>query len=489
MRCCREVEEIDEYGVCRQPTYKIQVHPDQSVGVVYENVLDVSIFDENSDVYDIEVENENHNFVANGIVIHNCLSEDAMLIHRIIRAPEKRIFKVDVGGMAPNEIDAYMEKLITKTKKVPYVDEVTGEYNLRYNLMNLAEDFYLPVRGSDSGMSIESLGGMEFTGIDDIEYLRNKMMAALKVPKAFLNYEEDTAGKSTLASMDVRFARTIQRIQKFIEGDLQKIAIIHLYAQGYRDEELVDFKLELTNPSTIAEKEKVAVWQDKVNVAKDFIDAKIYSRNWIHKHVFNTSEDDLKVINDAIIEDSKQGFRLKKIEEDGVDPAKNFNSLAKGDDAGGGSPGPEGLGGGDEPGGGGLPGQGGDSGGGGGKSAPPSEPPQAAPAKSPAAAPGQKPIAERDQTGRKKASNYPFGEDPLGDGENRRKPNRTTTKNPITHKYAKGTPISFEEFSKPKSSKRSNKLLLTEIVNDDLDVEFEKPVSKISYMDEKSVNI
>jgi len=188
------------------------------------------------------------------------LMEDAMLIHRIMRAPEKRIFKIDVGNIPPNEIDSYMEKLIAKTKKVPYVDEKTGDYNLRFNLQNMVEDFYLPVRGGDSGTSIESLSGMEFTGTDDIEYLRKKMMAALKIPKAFLSYDEDLSGKATLAQEDVRFSRTIERIQRIIISELTKIGIVHLYAQGYRDASLVDFSLELTNPSTVFEKEKISIW-------------------------------------------------------------------------------------------------------------------------------------------------------------------------------------------------------------------------------------
>ena len=118
------------------------------------------------------------------------LAEDAMLIHRIVRAPEKRIFKVDVGNIPPVEVDGYIEKLMNKAKKVPYIDERTGDYNLRYNLNNMLEDFWLPVRGGDSGTSIDTLPGMEFTGIEDLEYLRNKMMAALKIPKAFLGYDE-----------------------------------------------------------------------------------------------------------------------------------------------------------------------------------------------------------------------------------------------------------------------------------------------------------
>ena len=255
------------------------------------------------------------------------LMEDAMLIHRVMRAPEKRIFKVDVGNIPPGEVDQYMQKLMDKMKKVPYIDERTGDYNLRFNLQNMVEDFYLPVRGSDSGTSIEPLSGMEFNGIDDIEYLRNKMLAALKIPKAFLGYEEDLSGKATLASEDIRFAKTVNRVQRILISELNKIAMVHLYSQGYKDSSLVDFTLELTNPSVIFEKEKIAIWQDKVNLSKDMMETKLFSKKWIYENVFKISEDDVDIQKNDLVEDAKQSYRFKQIEDEGIDPAKPFNKI------------------------------------------------------------------------------------------------------------------------------------------------------------------
>src|ERR1019366_8315683 len=125
------------------------------------------------------------------------LSEDAMLIHRIMRAPEKRVFKIDIANIPPAEVDGFMQKMADKQKKIPFMDPTSGEYNLQYNMQNILEDFYIPVRGGDTGTDIQNLGGLEYNAIDDIEYLRNKMMAALKIPKAFLGYDE-AVGKLTL---------------------------------------------------------------------------------------------------------------------------------------------------------------------------------------------------------------------------------------------------------------------------------------------------
>ena len=249
------------------------------------------------------------------------LMEDAMMIHRIMRAPEKRVFKIDIGNIPPAEVDNYMKRVIDSMKKTPYIDEATGQYNLEFNLQNMMEDFYLPVRGGQSGTEIESLSGMEFTGIDDIEYLRNRMFAALKVPKAFLGYDENLGEKATLAAEDVRFARTIERIQKIVISELTKIAIVHLYSQGYNDADLVDFELNLTNPSTIYEQEKIELWSNKVSLADSLKENKMLSENWIYDKIFGLSDDEIKKEKANVIEDSKNNFRKETIETDGEDPA------------------------------------------------------------------------------------------------------------------------------------------------------------------------
>jgi len=250
------------------------------------------------------------------------LMEDAMLIHRIMRAPEKRIFKLDIGNIPPSEVDNYMQKVINKMKKAPVVDETTGDYNLKYNMQNITEDFFLPVRGGDSGTSIDSLPGLTYEATEDIEYLKNKLLSALRIPKAFLGFDESVGSKATLAAEDVRFARTIERIQRITLSELTKIAIVHLYAQGYTDADLVDFELDLTNPSTIYEQEKIELWNNKTQLASTMLQDGLVSSDWIYKNIFNFTEEDIKKEDDNIVFDYKNKFRRSQIENEGTDPAK-----------------------------------------------------------------------------------------------------------------------------------------------------------------------
>ena len=249
------------------------------------------------------------------------LMEDAMLIHRIMRAPDKRVFKIDIGNIPPQEVDNYMQKIINKMKKTPFVDKNTGDYNLKYNIQNLTEDFFLPVRGGDSGTEIDSLGGLQYTAIEDIDYLKNKLFAALKIPKAYLGYDENVNGKATLAAEDVRFARTIERIQRTLVSELTKLAVVHLAAQGLEGTEMVDFELNLVNPSTIYEQEKVNLWSEKVRLVSDITQLNMISKEWAYENIFNMSKDEADHQKTQMVNDLKDRFRYRSIEDEGSDPA------------------------------------------------------------------------------------------------------------------------------------------------------------------------
>ena len=373
-----------------------------------------------------------------------CLLEDAMLLNRIMKAPERRVYKIDIGNIPPAEVENYVEKLVNQMKKTPYVDERTGEYNLRYNLMNMIEDIYIPVRGNESGTQIDTLPGMEFNGIDDVEYVKNKMLAAFKVPKPFIGYDEGIGGKSVLAGEDLRFARTITRIQRMIVSELTKIAVIHLFCQGYTDASLVDFELSLSNPSTIYEQEKIQLWKDKVDLATDMLDSKMFSKEWVYKTVLNLTEDESLSMKNEIITNKKDDYRVSQIEEKGNDPFVSRQSVSGdgelsdfgGDDAG-------------------L-----DFGGGGGESSSADEDLIDQLSEEFGVPSNQSPLEEkkeyvrpeRDQSGEKDAREYPFGENPLGKHTEER--SRT---NPIKHEFrGKGqsqSPLALQEMLKNLNNK------------------------------------
>lgn len=295
------------------------------VEVSQETVLKVEYNEEPQPVYDIEVESEQHNFISDGVTVHNCLLEDAMMLHRIMRSPEKRVFYINVGSIPPNEVEQFMQKTINSMKKTPYVNN-DGQYNMKFNMQNMMEDFYIPVRGNDQTTKIDTSKGLEYDGTNDIEYLRDKLFAALKVPKAFLGFEGELSGKATLSSETVRFAKTVERIQRILESELTKIALVHLAAQGFEGESLTNFDLKLTTPSIIFEQEKIALLKEKVDLASQMLETNLFPTDYVFEKIFDLSEDTYMELKDLVIEDKKQLFRLSQIENEGNDPAKTGRS-------------------------------------------------------------------------------------------------------------------------------------------------------------------
>ena len=255
------------------------------------------------------------------------LMEDAMLVHRIVRAPEKRIFYMNVGGIPPTEVENFMQKAISKMKRTPYIDQTTGEYNLKYNMQNLMEDFYIPVRGNDTSTKIDTLGGLQYDGITDVTYLRDKLFAALRIPKAFLGYDENVQGKATLAAEDIRFGRTVEKIQRIITSELYKIAFVHLYTQGYTEEGLTNFEISLTTPSIIYDQERVALMKEKMELVNSMMDSQLFSSDWIYDNIFHLSQDEYAEMRDLALQDAKRKFRMSQIENEGNDPLETGKSF------------------------------------------------------------------------------------------------------------------------------------------------------------------
>jgi hypothetical protein len=248
------------------------------------------------------------------------LMEDAMLIHRIVRSPDKRVYYLNVGSIPPNEVENFMQKTISTMKRTPFIDQETGQYNLKYNQQNLLEDYFIPVRNGDQVTKIDTLPGLQYAGIEDVTYLRDKLFAALRVPKAFMGYEKDLTGKATLAAEDIRFARTIDRIQRITLSELYKIALVHLYTQGYTAEELTNFELHLTTPSIIYDQEKIALLTQKVELAQKIMESKLLPTDWIYDNIFHLSQDQYDEYRDLTVEDAKREFRMKQIVDEGNDP-------------------------------------------------------------------------------------------------------------------------------------------------------------------------
>jgi len=187
-------------------------------------------------------------------------------------------------------------------------------------MQNLLEDFYIPVRGNDQVTKIENLPGLQYSGIEDVTYLRDKLFAALRVPKAFMGYEADLSGKATLAAEDIRFGRTVDRIQRITLSELYKIGLVHLYTQGYTADQLTNFELSLTTPSIIYDQERIALMKEKVSLAKEIQESKLLPSDWIYDNIFHLSQDQYSEYRDMALEDAKREFRIKQVTEEGNDP-------------------------------------------------------------------------------------------------------------------------------------------------------------------------
>jgi hypothetical protein len=228
------------------------------------------------------------------------LSEDAMLIYRTSRAPERRMFKVFVGNMNDDDVEAYVNRVANKFKREQVVDNKTGNVDMRFNQMAVDQDYFIQVRDPAAPDPITTLpGATNLSEIADIEYIQKKLLTALRVPKAFLGFEEVVGDGKNLSLQDIRFARTINRIQKSMIAELNKIAIVHLFLLGFEDE-LDNFTLGLSNPSTQADLLKIDVWKEKVLLYKDLVSdpgngIQATSSTWAKKHIFGWSDEEVRL--------------------------------------------------------------------------------------------------------------------------------------------------------------------------------------------------
>ena len=253
------------------------------------------------------------------------LIEDAMMVYRVIRSPERRVFYIDVGNVPPEDVANYVEQAKQSLKMNKVVGGQGGNVDLRYNPMAVDEDYFIPVRGGDSGTRIDSLsGGSNTSAIEDVEYIQKKLFAALKVPKAYLGYDEEVGAKATLAQEDIRFSRTIARIQKTIIAELNKLAMIHLYAHGFDGEDLLDFSLALSNPSSLAQQQKLSLIEQKFSIAGAAPEGMV-SKTWIYQNIFGFNKDTIEQVHNDLIREKLEAAEIE-----------NAGAEEGGDDAGGG---------------------------------------------------------------------------------------------------------------------------------------------------------
>ena len=247
------------------------------------------------------------------------LAEDAMLVYRVVRSPDRRVFYIDVGNVPPEEVPMYMEQAQASLKKSQIVDKNSGRVDMRYNPLSVDEDYFIPVRGGESGTKIDTLsGGTNAAAIEDVQYIQKKLFAALKIPKAYLGYDESIGSKSTLSQEDIRFSRTIARIQRTVIAELNKLAIIHLYSNGFDGEDLLDFTLQLPNPSTIAQQQKLELFGTRFDIVSKAPEGYLDKR-WLRKNLLGLTDEEIEEIEEGRVKDKIRDLELEKVqaEEEG----------------------------------------------------------------------------------------------------------------------------------------------------------------------------
>jgi hypothetical protein len=238
------------------------------------------------------------------------------MAYRIVRSPERRLFKIDVGNIPPEDVEQYMQKVMTQMKRNQIIDVNTGRVDLRYNPLSIEEDYYIPVRGGQSATDITTISGGKYTGdIEDVKYLRDKLFSALKIPASYLSRgdgaEED---KATLAQKDIRFARTINRLQRSLVSELEKMAIVHLFTLGYRGNDILSFKLSLNNPSKLAELQELEHWKARFGAAGEATEG-YFSRRWVSKNILGISEEEFERMQHEKFYDKKHDVALETVGE------------------------------------------------------------------------------------------------------------------------------------------------------------------------------
>lgn len=245
------------------------------------------------------------------------MMEDAMLVYRIVKSPERRVFYIDVSAVPSAEIPVFMEAVRQEFEGDGIIDKLSGREDFRYEPVSIMKDYFVPIK-QNSQTKIDTLaGGQHLTAVDDVEYVLKQLIAALKIPRAYLTYDESLSSKATLAAEDIRFSRTINGIQKVVLAELNKMAMIHLYAKGFVGEDLIDFELRFSNPSTIALQQKLALWSTKFDTASKAKDSELVDIETIQRDILEYSSDKIAQIRKGLLRDKLWEKRLEDVKLEG----------------------------------------------------------------------------------------------------------------------------------------------------------------------------
>lgn len=306
---------------------------------IIEPIVSINSIIEKKDTYDIYVENENHNFYANNIVTHNSvlehsrklwrtfiMLEDAMLIYRIIRAPDRLIYYIDTSGIPATEVPNYMEQIKQSMRTNNAIDRINGRTDQRHMPISVEENLYIPTRPNNLSKVENLVGGTNSAAIEDIEYIHKRLTASTKIPRSFLGFSDTLGNKGSISMEDIRFARIINNMQKVIIAELNQLAILHLYAKGFTGEDLVNFQLKLSNPSTVAIQAKLNVWNLKFDTASKAKESALVDEEWIQREILELNSD--QIINIRIGKEKDQ-IRNKTLEAlEPPDPSKYMDDVS-----------------------------------------------------------------------------------------------------------------------------------------------------------------
>lgn len=285
-----------EFEVENTPNYFSDIKSDKKQDMVYRlepwQIIHFKISDKDFYPY-------GGSLLKSGIKAYRRLMmlEDGMVIYRLARVPERRVFKIDVGNLSTHEANRAIQKIKDNYRSNQVMDD-KGNINKTAAALSLTQDIFVPVREGQSGTSIETLqAGTGLQNIDDIKYFRDEILWTLNIPSEYLGLSENAqSGRGSLAMQDVKFARFVERIQYYVEEGLTKIAAIELFFKKKKRNELNNFRLELTPPSNVKEIMDIEYLNQKMGLISAMASTNMFPTEYILKYVMKLSKKEISDI-------------------------------------------------------------------------------------------------------------------------------------------------------------------------------------------------